>query len=481
MAETQFGFKDLRTAAELALAPALPVSVKVGRVNLTAILPIPQTGKLGKVIGKIQKAAELAGDAYSTYKASIETLKELKAMAADIKQTLGELDAQAKKLLNGQLSIEDLSQQGSVMLQRGINTEGQDFFKASDLVQLSGFKPGPLSPSEIRAAKIRLDQRRKDLQDMYVTLTKKITEFINNIKGNHVKDNYYPTSDPVVGPTIPPRAQGPEAYNQTQEKKDRDANQVKNIHVGSAQPTFWGSVKLLAGAALSAKAVIDQYKRNPSYNTTLNMVFKDPGIGGSGDWSEPSLPDAGKPHETTVVHAGQDGSSIIACATRGKEVLDIYHRSGTSSTYHPNGDHVQKVTKNAYTLTFGDHHVSVDGTCHVAVANGVTIASMGDVHLELGGNLYVYSKGGNLEFRAENITLDASDTLTLNGNQTSIKYLGNLPPTGPQDVVVGFQNVGPAIDFTALAELDPTKFSALSGALKAANTATKAAESIGSE
>ena len=76
MAETQFGFKDLRTAAELALAPALPVSVKVGRVNLTAILPIPQTGKLGKVIGKIQKAAELAGDAYSTYKASIETLKE---------------------------------------------------------------------------------------------------------------------------------------------------------------------------------------------------------------------------------------------------------------------------------------------------------------------------------------------------------------------------------------------------------------------
>lgn len=465
MADQKFGFRDLRTAAELAMAPGVPASVKVGQLHLNALLPIPQTGKIGAVVGQVQKASDLTGSAFQTYRATIQLVKELKSLASEIKTALDEYDQQAKRLLRGELPIDDISRQGSTMIQRGLN--GGGFFAPEDLVQLSGFKPGILSPEELRAAQLRLDQRRKDLQAMYVRVQRQIVSLLSKgPNGSSIRENYQRSPNPQSdGPSIPAFAQGGDAVQASQIIQDKRANEVKGIPIGSGTPSFWG--RLVSTATDALKGI----KKNPFHSPITNTTFTD--RANQAGWSEPSTDAQPQSPYNDCTHT-RSGHLFELDDTPDHERIHVYHRAGSFIEFHPDGQVVYKSTANSYIISMRDQHIHAAGACHVHVG--------GDATLHIGGNLEIEGKkdvnikaDGTFRVRASEIDMGAKTKAKLDGTLIDLRYL-QLPGIP----VAGFNGIAPSLSLSALKADFPDAGSSLKEAqegLKGDMSAAKSAAS----
>lgn len=107
----------------------------------------------------------------------------------------------------------------------------------------------------------------------------------------------------------------------------------------------------------------------------------------TGNWSEPETSYAKvegvevKPDEktgTTIypfnkVYESESGHVIEIDDTAGSERLSIHHRTGTYEEYHPNGDKVVKVVRDAYTSILRDDYVHIDGYCNVTIDKALKI------------------------------------------------------------------------------------------------------------
>jgi hypothetical protein len=119
-------------------------------------------------------------------------------------------------------------------------------------------------------------------------------------------------------------------------------------------------------------------------------------------WSEPKTKyNAQYPHNH--VYESESGHTIEIDDTPDAERLHRYHRVGTFEEIHPNGDRVQKVVRDNYTIIMKDDYVHIDGEANVTIDKGCKIfvnadeeSGNLDVHVGSGANLNIEVNKGNI-------------------------------------------------------------------------------------
>jgi len=137
-------------------------------------------------------------------------------------------------------------------------------------------------------------------------------------------------------------------------------------------------------------------------------------------WNEPETKyDAVYPYNNVM--ETESGHIVEYDDTPGKERIHIAHRNGSFTEWYPDGDRVEKITKDKYTIVMkddnvyimGDCNITVQGNAEVYVQKNATVKIDGNVEVEVGGNYneqvggtYTVNSGGNMKFTAPRIDLN---------------------------------------------------------------------------
>ena len=101
--------------------------------------------------------------------------------------------------------------------------------------------------------------------------------------------------------------------------------------------------------------------------------------------------------------------------TLNNERIHIYHKSGSSVEYHPNGDLVDRVNNNRFTITLGDDDVLIKGNQNIRIEGNQNVKIVGSENIEVEGDTKLDCLG-NVKLLADNvIELDGGS-----GGQTGI-------------------------------------------------------------
>ena len=137
-------------------------------------------------------------------------------------------------------------------------------------------------------------------------------------------------------------------------------------------------------------------------------------------WSEPETKyDAQYPYNR--VNQTESGHLFEIDDTPGKERIHQAHRNGSFQEWYPDGDKVEKVTKDNYQIIMADDNVYIMGKCNITVQGDAEIYVQQDGYLKVDGNVevrvggnynelvggtYTVESGGNMKFVAPRIDLN---------------------------------------------------------------------------
>ena len=123
--------------------------------------------------------------------------------------------------------------------------------------------------------------------------------------------------------------------------------------------------------------------------------------------------------------------------TYGAERVHLAHRNGSFQEWFPNGDKVEKVTKDNYQIIMGDDKVYIMGKCQVTVQGDAEIYVKkkayikvdSDVKVEVGGNYTEHVSGTYKVVSDGNMTIDAP-LINLNSGSKGAARIGDTADTG---------------------------------------------------
>jgi len=175
-------------------------------------------------------------------------------------------------------------------------------------------------------------------------------------------------------------------------------------------------------------------------------------------WNEPETK-YGAVYPYNNVMETESGHIVEYDDTPGKERIHIAHRNGSFTEWYPDGDRVEKITKDKYSIVMKDDNVYIMGKCNITVQGNAEIyvkknASVkidGNVDVTVGGNYtetvsgtYTVLSGGNMKFDAPNINLNSgtkgaariADQTLDNDDEVSGPDTGEII-TGSGTVIIG--------------------------------------------
>lgn len=411
------GFRDMRSPAELLLAPKRPLSRELTGVKARLKLggdPSP---------GVITDVSQLAGPIRTKLSAAIKNKAATTLLAASITSVLSSFDEQLRKLITGQLIPPDPLHASSNAISSAAN-----FFTFSTLA------PGAIPSASFVAT---IQQRKQQLQQLSKSFSSSTSQ--SSFSGVALVENTNPTPYPLAAdvdlPDVPRLAQGGKAAQADSILKDKTRFTVQGVTVGAGKPNFWA--RLLSDAVVAAV---------PTLNPVVNQIFKDRTK--SGTWSEPVTPYAAQ-FPYNHVQQTESGHVIELDDTPGAERVHIFHRSGSFIEFHPNGDVVLKSMKNGYRITMADEHVKVSGNCHVSIDGHSTVYVKGDADMQVDGNFNAQVKG-DYNIYAKNINLRAKQTFKGDGTMIDLRYI--TLPFSIMPVSYGLAPIGfaPRVNMTAV-------------------------------
>lgn len=419
MANNSIGFRDLRTPAELLLAPRLPAKRTVINANTLKL----NIGGIS-VPGVITSASQITGPIRASIANALKIKGDVSKVLSSLTLVLSKFDPLKGKLLNGTL-LPTSPFNGPIV---GVPS-AEGFF------QFSGLNPGQTPSAQFSSL---IDQRKSQIQKLVSGFSGVLGP--QSFSGVQITEDYNPSAYPRETdiPSVPRLAQGGAAAFADSILKDKIRFVVKGVNIGSGKPSFWS--RLLNAAAVLA---------TPGLNPVTNHIFKD--RKSSSAWSEPTSPYAAQ-FPYNKVQQTESGHVMEFDDTPGAERVHFFHRSGSFIEMHPDGTVVYKSMKDGYAITMGSQFVNVKGNCHVAVDGTTTLYVKGDVQIQSDGDVNVHAKK-DFNVYADNINLRAKKTAKLDGKLVDLRYmkLPSLIPVfapGLAPVLVGF---GPRIDLTALA------------------------------
>jgi hypothetical protein len=137
-------------------------------------------------------------------------------------------------------------------------------------------------------------------------------------------------------------------------------------------------------------------------------------------WSEPQTKYNAKYPYNNVMET-ESGHILEFDDTPGKERIHQAHRNGSFQEWYPDGDKVEKITRDNYTIIMKDDHVYIMGKCNITVQGDAEVYVQknayvkidGNVNVDVGGNFnekvggtYTVQSGGNMSFTAPRIDLN---------------------------------------------------------------------------
>lgn len=147
-----------------------------------------------------------------------------------------------------------------------------------------------------------------------------------------------------------------------------------------------------------------------------NRVKNVPTANSNSTWDEPET-QYGTVYPYNNVKETESGHILEFDDTPSKERIHLAHRNGSFQEWYPNGDKVEKITKDNYTIVMKDDSVYIMGNCNVTVQGDAQVYVKQDALLKIDGNVQV-AVGGNY-------TETVSGTYTVNSG-------GNYKITAPR-------------------------------------------------
>jgi len=145
------------------------------------------------------------------------------------------------------------------------------------------------------------------------------------------------------------------------------------------------------------------------------------------NWDEPeTLYDAVYPYNNVM--ETESGHVVEYDDTPGAERIHIAHRNGSFTEWYPDGDRVEKITKDKYTIVMADDHLYVMGSCKITVQGDAEIYVQKNMYARVDENLTAYVVGdvdaqvdGNVTALVKGdveATVNGSLSATIDGNAT---------------------------------------------------------------
>jgi hypothetical protein len=149
-------------------------------------------------------------------------------------------------------------------------------------------------------------------------------------------------------------------------------------------------------------------------------------------WSEPPTQYNAKYPYNNVLET-ESGHIQEFDDTPGKERIHQAHRNGSFQEWYPNGDKVEKVTRDNYTIIMKDDHVYIMGKCNITVQGDAEIYVKKNAYAKIDGNLRG-QVGGNAD-----VNIDGNVNVTVGGNFNErvggtyrVQSGGNMSFTAPR-------------------------------------------------
>lgn len=185
--------------------------------------------------------------------------------------------------------------------------------------------------------------------------------------------------------------------------------------------TDGSGVEIVEGEPVNYPANLDEpttsrLARNESIDKTFIQERKDNKVAGvttatSATWDEPETKYNAKYPYNNVMET-ESGHIVEYDDTPGAERIHIAHRNGSFLEWFPDGDRVQKITKDNYTIVMKDDNVYIMGKCNITVQGNADVYVKGDTNLKVDGNLDMNVMGN------VNETIGGSRTTTVTGSYT---------------------------------------------------------------
>ncbi len=128
-------------------------------------------------------------------------------------------------------------------------------------------------------------------------------------------------------------------------------------------------------------------------------------------WTEPTT-EYNTKYPYNNVNETESGHILELDDTFGKERIHLAHRNGSFQEWFPNGDKVEKVTKNNYQIIMADDHVYIMGDCQVTIQGQAEVYIQKDAWVRVDGNADVDVK------KNAHINVDGNVDVEVGGNYT---------------------------------------------------------------
>lgn len=169
-------------------------------------------------------------------------------------------------------------------------------------------------------------------------------------------------------------------------------------------------------------------------NLKSGVKSVDSGIGGQ-TWDEPPPPFAPK-YPFNNAHESESGHAFELDDTEGKERVHLAHKIGSFFEMDYNGNRLEKVIKDRYTVVMGTDHLSVEGNCNITVngncnikvegrfnveASEINMSSKGDVRIKAGNRLRTES-GNTTDIKSNAaMKIGSGGKMNIKGSRTTIQ------------------------------------------------------------
>ena len=167
-----------------------------------------------------------------------------------------------------------------------------------------------------------------------------------------------------------------------------------------------------------------------------NRVKSVPTANSNSTWDEPETK-YGTVYPYNNVKETESGHILEFDDTPEKERIHLAHRNGSFQEWFPDGDKVEKITKNNYEIIMGNDSVYIMGSCNVTVQGSAQVYVKKDALLKIDGNVQVAVGGNYLERVSGTYTLVSSGNMTidaplinLNSGTQGAARIGDTADTG---------------------------------------------------
>ncbi len=133
---------------------------------------------------------------------------------------------------------------------------------------------------------------------------------------------------------------------------------------------------------------------------------------GGVSWSEPP-PSFGPQYPYNNALETESGHALEFDDTPGKERVHLAHRNGSYFELDPEGNRVERIQKDHYSVVMGSDYVYIDGRCSVTVGGDCNLKVGGNMNIEVGGN-YNLSVKGDIRMKSKKFYAESTSDMHIN-------------------------------------------------------------------